>query len=702
MKHKIKKLFIAFITLIIGSVFYVSNISHAASREIDFTAYLINSSNKEITNGEYDIRFAIYTADRTVLDAYPSDADATTSLVWEETQKILVKDGVINAYLGAVNPLPNNLTFNNGTYYLGVRMGTDSEMIPRKKIGAVPIAVNANYLAGATVGTGEGNIMVLGPGGKIDARFLPTIGASNLTTRSSSAGITISSGGNSLTFARNALINQNLSTASSPTFKGLTITGLNGVLKTINGKIFGGANTSDIPEGTNLYWTQARFDEAIKNHPIKSNTVFIGGGGGGGGSIINSTSDVPEGSRLYWTDARFDTRFGLSMGSLSSVLDLTQVGNNLGVGTSSPLASLDVYGDVILSGDSRYLNFGLATTSAGYGFRDNGGTMQYKNAGGIWTDISSSASSTASSTSLWAQNGSDIYFNAGNVGIGTSTSPLEKLFVDGNIMMTGNLLPATNNSNVGSIATRIKNGYFENLDVLNMSIASTSISGSASSVFTINSANNTADTEDSTLAFYRGTVSPSAMLTWDSTAKRFDLNFPLYTESNDILTLGRVGIGTTTFASGQQSVKLEVAGAVGANYYCDANGNNCVNVSNGWGTEGRFMGTTTVVTNGSFATSTLIGYQAANQHCMDKFSGSHFCRTDEIIYTIQSGSISNFTGTSWIAEGPPGYTANSNDCNGWTTATSTALGAFWLFDTNGGGAGWLVNCSVSKPISCCK
>lgn len=36
------------------------------------------------------------------------------------------------------------------------------------------------------------------------------------------------------------------------------------------------------------------------------------------------------------------------------------------------------------------------------------------------------------------------------------------------------------------------------------------------------------------------------------------------------------------------------------------------------------------------------------------------------------------------------------------SSNSGMLGAFWLYNTGGGGAGWLVNCSVTKPISCCK
>lgn len=292
----------------------------------------------------------------------------------------------------------------------------------------------------------------------------------------------------------------------------------------------------------------------------------------------------------------------------------------------------------------------------------------------------------------------------GNVAIGTTTAD-ERLFVQGNIKWTGNLIPVTNGQTIGTMGTRIQNGFFQNLDVVNMTIASSSISGSISSVFTINSDNGTMDAEDSSLAFSRGAVGTGdALLTWDSTNKRFVVNYPFYAGANNIFTMGAIGIGTTTLATGgQQNAKLQVAGAIAANYYCDANGNNCFDASAGWGAGiGTFFGTTTVTTNGSFATSTLRGYQAGNNMCASKFSGSHFCSTEEIIHTIAVESINDFSGTAWVANGPPGYTANSNDCNGWTANVGTSLGAFWLFDSNGGGAGWLTNCSVVKPIACCK
>jgi hypothetical protein len=49
-----------------------------------------------------------------------------------------------------------------------------------------------------------------------------------------------------------------LGTSNSPTFSGLTLSGLNGVLKASSGVVSGSASTSDLTEGSNLYYTDSR------------------------------------------------------------------------------------------------------------------------------------------------------------------------------------------------------------------------------------------------------------------------------------------------------------------------------------------------------------------------------------------------------------------------------------------------------------
>ncbi|MEI8103930.1 MAG: hypothetical protein WCG84_03475, partial [Candidatus Moraniibacteriota bacterium] len=132
------------------------------------TASLLKSDATPVSDGDYAVRFAVYSVDRT--DA--SVVEGTP--LWQETQTISVKGGLLMARLGVTTPLPAALTFNQGEYYLGIKVGEDVEMIPRKRLNAVPSAVNSQFLRGLVPGVAAGDIPVLGVNGKFNISQLPT------------------------------------------------------------------------------------------------------------------------------------------------------------------------------------------------------------------------------------------------------------------------------------------------------------------------------------------------------------------------------------------------------------------------------------------------------------------------------------------------------------------------------------------------
>jgi len=66
--------------------------------------------------------------------------------IWTEKQTITPDKGYFSARLGEMAAIdPKVFQDDTKTYYLGIQIGTDSEMAPRQTITAVPFAVNAKF-----------------------------------------------------------------------------------------------------------------------------------------------------------------------------------------------------------------------------------------------------------------------------------------------------------------------------------------------------------------------------------------------------------------------------------------------------------------------------------------------------------------------------------------------------------------------------
>ena len=228
----------------------------------------------------------------------------------------------------------------------------------------------------------------------------------------------------------------------------------------------GSGNTGYIPyysaTGTNLTATSALFIAANGNIGIGttnpgsyglnvSGTIYTSGGLTSNGQIIGTTYRSSSDGTLsgvaygFLSGSDFDTgiyrpadnNLGFVAGG-NEIIRINSAGYT-GIGTTSPLALLDVYGSAILSGTNRYLNYGTATGTGGYGFFDNAGVMQWKNASGNWTNFSTSTGSVLSGTAgqiAYYGTGGDVVSGTsslfiaptGFVGIGTTT-PGAKLTV---------------------------------------------------------------------------------------------------------------------------------------------------------------------------------------------------------------------------------------------------------------------------------
>jgi hypothetical protein len=127
---------------------------------------------------------------------------------------------------------------------------------------------------------------------------------------------------------------------------------------------------------------------------------------------------------------------------------------------------------------------------------------------------------------------------------------------------------------------------------------------------------------------------------------------------------------------------------------------------NGSGCFGRQMVGVTVSTYPGNTGS----YYAAYNRCNTDFPGSHVCTVEEILESIQcsagnpSAPIRNNEGqVAWINGGPPGFTANANDCIGWTSNASNAYGRVWVFNNTTGGNGTQTSCNTpGLKFACCR
>ena len=116
------------ITLISISLFILPLTAHTAiPQKINFQGYLTDPHGISIDNA-VSIVFSIY--------SHPTGGTA----LWTETQTVTVTDGVFSTNLGSTNPI--NLAFDT-TYYLGITVGSDSEMSPRQPITSVGYAFRA-------------------------------------------------------------------------------------------------------------------------------------------------------------------------------------------------------------------------------------------------------------------------------------------------------------------------------------------------------------------------------------------------------------------------------------------------------------------------------------------------------------------------------------------------------------------------------
>jgi len=131
--------------------------------------------------------------------------------------------------------------------------------------------------------------------------------------------------------------NGNTSWTGSLSISALAVSGLSGILKASLGVVSGSATTTDLTEGSNMYFTSSRAKSVLSGGPginYDSSTGVISN------SII-TTTDLVEGTNLYYTAAR--ARSSISAGTGISYNSSTGIISNSIVTTTDLLEGTNLY-----------------------------------------------------------------------------------------------------------------------------------------------------------------------------------------------------------------------------------------------------------------------------------------------------------------------------------------------------------------------
>ena len=130
---------------------------------MSYQGRLTDATGNPVPDAGYNVRFRIY------------DANIGGTLIWEESQAVTTVDGLFDVTLGTSNPLDTSI-FQEAERWLGIRVNSDPEMIPRVQLTTTPfafIAGQADYLTvdpyvNETGDTVTGSLWLNGDGGDAD------------------------------------------------------------------------------------------------------------------------------------------------------------------------------------------------------------------------------------------------------------------------------------------------------------------------------------------------------------------------------------------------------------------------------------------------------------------------------------------------------------------------------------------------------
>ncbi len=330
----------------------------AIPQKINYQGYLTNASGVPI-NGTLEIIFAIY------------DVPIGGSPLWTETQTVSINHGVYSVNLGEVTPI--GLAFNN-PYYLGVRIGADPEMTPRKVLTSVGYAFRA--LTVESIGSHSHSGEDITSGIVAEARIDPLIARDSEVTAAVSAHASRTDNPHSTTAAQvgAAPIVHTHSGAdiTSGTVAEARIDPLIARDSEVTAAVNAHASRTDNPHSTTAAQVGAvalNQANSITSAMVVDGTITDADISGSAAISYSKLSGVASATHNHdgtYVKVMGDTMTGsLSLpvnGLVAGTNQLVLSGGNVGIGTANPTQRLEISGNVKISGTGNSLTFPDGTT----------------------------------------------------------------------------------------------------------------------------------------------------------------------------------------------------------------------------------------------------------------------------------------------------------------------------------------------------
>jgi len=185
---------VLFTLLVVAGLLWATNAGALPSRAptlagdstttISYQGRLGDSAGNPVTTSGVGMQFRLY------------NTDTGGSPLWEESHTAVpVEDGLFHVLLGSTNPILVSLLANNSSLWLGITVGSDSEMTPREQIASVPYAMIASTVPDGSVTTEKlADAAVTGDKLNTD-NGLVVSGDVTVTGRFSTAGLSVAAAG---------------------------------------------------------------------------------------------------------------------------------------------------------------------------------------------------------------------------------------------------------------------------------------------------------------------------------------------------------------------------------------------------------------------------------------------------------------------------------------------------------------------------